>query len=980
MEPNYQGADDVTPEMESSPAKLWSALKSKLGAALRQYSPFGRSNDGQSSQSTHTDANQSAPTPIARSLSEKGVSSEGRHGRTQQEVNNSTVSPPYVQLNTRTHWPTYDEPLPSIFLNANVSVMPVNGAESGHASNGEKNVNKSGNSPFTFSANIVKSPTFDGFTSSTSSRLTPFKHISPRSTKARLFQTPPRKDRSRRHVSFSLQQQVRNDHGSDANRYRVISGAAKIPIKPKHSQSDTTLATTSDPPISIANMAFRGPRPKPATLEPIALRAPDETTGTKRISQSSTNLGRLDTHSKFAGGTSLSAADTEPTRRDNIASVPNGQSGVVVTESITSDQLVKRMESLSNLLLVGVVAFRVREALPIRGVAMTKILATTFGEDLVSEFQESWSTLLKSCNSPIYRENIDAHIESHYSTEPRACTHADLKGSCVAYDLMRQGKNELEQTIRTTRTLFFENFTKRKSRINAGNSRHDSDGTSAGESCSARGCISRGKSICNRCQSTYYCSKKCQIAHWKFEHRHKCETKGGSPNVKLEESSDRQSEKQLCAAIGCAMRGKLLCIRCRARSYCSKQCQTVDWKLEHRKQCIPKDDVTTASTRCHTHENTATPRSFDQEFSTTIPNNEIKKAGTVNAPGIDNTADALNKAWESKVGKPLQVSLCSERETKGTIESWLKEIGSKNTFPNRAKNTERAKQKANEIIENWLKESGSEDTIPNCAKDYAKELVESWLIETGLDKCGNDTSGSENSNEFRKPSQNSATAPKHGSGADIDSPTNQIDGILKQSKVRQPWLDNEGGKPSHGCETNSKLVAEKDTQGTKRKKTSRAASGHDKPSKHRVTSSKFVGSGKSKVEQRGKTMNKGTLYTCEHFACAHSEVTANEFRKCGLCEARYCSAKCSQIDWRRHKNVSHSDLKRKTKTKTKKKQNISQKLHDCTNADCDKKEIRVKDFQRCGLCSARYCSKKCVDFDWKHHKKTHKATAIERIE
>lgn len=45
------------------------------------------------------------------------------------------------------------------------------------------------------------------------------------------------------------------------------------------------------------------------------------------------------------------------------------------------------------------------------------------------------------------------------------------------------------------------------------------------------------------------------------------------------------------------------------------------------------------------------------------------------------------------------------------------------------------------------------------------------------------------------------------------------------------------------------------------------------------------------------------------------------------------------------------------------------KMFDCSNPDCSERERIGRKFQKCGLCSARYCSVACSERSWKTHKR-----------
>ena len=47
------------------------------------------------------------------------------------------------------------------------------------------------------------------------------------------------------------------------------------------------------------------------------------------------------------------------------------------------------------------------------------------------------------------------------------------------------------------------------------------------ETCKAKNCQKKGTSRCGRCKNVWYCSRQCQLSHWK-KHKKKCKQSGTS--------------------------------------------------------------------------------------------------------------------------------------------------------------------------------------------------------------------------------------------------------------------------------------------------------------------------------------------------------------------------------------------------------------------------------------------------------------------
>ena len=91
---------------------------------------------------------------------------------------------------------------------------------------------------------------------------------------------------------------------------------------------------------------------------------------------------------------------------------------------------------------------------------------------------------------------------------------------------------------------------------------------------------------CDSCLFVMYCSKKCQTANWKV-HRQQCNWLRNG-RIQLNPGD----EKHICTNCLKQTCKKLSrCSRCKIAHYCSKECQKDHWKNGHKKQCKPTNVV-----------------------------------------------------------------------------------------------------------------------------------------------------------------------------------------------------------------------------------------------------------------------------------------------------------------------------------------------------------------------------------------------------
>ncbi|XP_057299229.1 uncharacterized protein LOC130629870 [Hydractinia symbiolongicarpus] len=102
--------------------------------------------------------------------------------------------------------------------------------------------------------------------------------------------------------------------------------------------------------------------------------------------------------------------------------------------------------------------------------------------------------------------------------------------------------------------------------------------------------IKEGSKRCVRCKNAFYCSRECQVQHWKNGHKKSCLEKGELDENKNELKSENtksvmSDEKEFTACYGCLLReASFRCSCCKKRMYCSRACQKSHWK-HHKQAC-----------------------------------------------------------------------------------------------------------------------------------------------------------------------------------------------------------------------------------------------------------------------------------------------------------------------------------------------------------------------------------------------------------
>ncbi len=97
--------------------------------------------------------------------------------------------------------------------------------------------------------------------------------------------------------------------------------------------------------------------------------------------------------------------------------------------------------------------------------------------------------------------------------------------------------------------------------------------------------------VCAKCRQKKYCSRQCQVAHWKDEHKEECaELTKEKEQIKGYNRNAVMMYAKICFNPYCGkLQGKAekfhICAKCKNALYCSKKCEESHYQNEHRDVC-----------------------------------------------------------------------------------------------------------------------------------------------------------------------------------------------------------------------------------------------------------------------------------------------------------------------------------------------------------------------------------------------------------
>lgn len=88
--------------------------------------------------------------------------------------------------------------------------------------------------------------------------------------------------------------------------------------------------------------------------------------------------------------------------------------------------------------------------------------------------------------------------------------------------------------------------------------------------------------VCAACRLARYCSRECQVAHWKSTHKEYCKEIVSSRKPLFFDKANRFTCSNCYKK---SSRELKRCTGCKKTHYCSTACQSEHWKKEHKKIC-----------------------------------------------------------------------------------------------------------------------------------------------------------------------------------------------------------------------------------------------------------------------------------------------------------------------------------------------------------------------------------------------------------
>jgi TPR repeat protein len=97
--------------------------------------------------------------------------------------------------------------------------------------------------------------------------------------------------------------------------------------------------------------------------------------------------------------------------------------------------------------------------------------------------------------------------------------------------------------------------------------------------------------VCSKCRQTKYCSRECQVSHWRTAHKDDCSRLGRDKDeIKALNRNTAKLDARICFNPACEKPEKedeefQLCSGCKNTIYCSRECQKTHYSTEHKEVC-----------------------------------------------------------------------------------------------------------------------------------------------------------------------------------------------------------------------------------------------------------------------------------------------------------------------------------------------------------------------------------------------------------
>ncbi|XP_036367133.1 uncharacterized protein LOC115222007 isoform X2 [Octopus sinensis] len=398
---------------------------------------------------------------------------------------------------------------------------------------------------------------------------------------------------------------------------------------------------------------------------------------------------------------------------------------------------------------------------------------------------------------------------------------------------------------------------------------------------------------CTGCNNVQYCSKICQTTDWK-QHKPSCKTS----ETKVDKSSNGKSVKSQCAR--CKKSDAVLkkCSGCNIVEYCSRACQSVDW-TDHKTSC--KRSVKSQCARC-------------------------KKSGA----GLKKCSGCNSVEYCSRICQTTdweQHKTSCKRSVKGQC----------------------ARCKKSGVA---LKKCVACNNVEYCSKVCQTADWEHHKTSCKPAKTEDDESSSKISVKGR------CGKCKRSNVKLIKCPACDNREYCSQVCQIADWTDHR-----KSCQ-----ISESKGECANCSRSMRKCSGCNSVEIVLKNVKVLIGTSQdsckpSKVEADDSSPSEKSVKS----QCARCKKSDVALKKCAACnKIEYCSKICQTADWKHHKNSCRTAKPKDDKSAVKK----SVKAEKCDN--CGKFDEHLKECAKCKI--AKYCSKSCQISAWPLHKKSCKSS------